>query len=68
MNELRNNIGKKTNPSDTEALSAWRKRVEISRAEAYGDIESRVGKLPDAAERVREKRYNSALVIEVAQI
>jgi len=31
MNELRNYLGRKTNPSDTEALSSWRERVEITR-------------------------------------
>jgi len=27
MNKLRSNIGRKTNPTDTEALSAWKERV-----------------------------------------
>jgi len=68
MNELRNNIGRRTNTSDMEALSAWRERVETSRAEAYGDIESRAAILADAAVRVREKQYGGAHVIEVVPI
>jgi len=68
MNELRNNIGKRTNTSDMEALSAWRKRVEISRAEAYGNTESRAAILADAAVRVQERQYGGARIIEVAPI
>jgi len=65
MNELRNNMGRRTNISDIEALNAWRKRVETSRAEAYGDIESRAEILADAASRVRERQYGGARVIDV---
>jgi len=68
MNELRNNIGRKTNNSDAEALSAWRKRVEISRTKAYSNLESRAAKLGDAAEKVRETRYGGARINEVAPI
>jgi len=68
MNELRNNIGRKTYSSDTGILSAWREHVETSRAEAYGDLETRAAILADAAERGRERRYDGARVIEVAPI
>jgi len=68
MNELRNNIGKKTNPSDSEALSAWRKLVEMSRTEAYNNLEVRVAKLADVADRARGRRYGGARIIEVAPI
>jgi len=68
MNELRNNIGRKTNPSEAEALSAWRERVKISRAAAYDDIERRAAILADAAERVRERGYGGSRVIEVVPI
>jgi len=68
MNELRNNIVRKTNPSETEALSAWRERVQFSRAEAYGIFELRAAKSADTAKRVRERRYGGARIIEVAPI
>jgi len=68
MNELRNSIGKKTNPSDSEALSAWKERVEISRTEAYNNLEVRTVKLADVAERAQGRRYGGARIIEVAPI
>jgi len=68
MNELRNNIGRRTNTGDMGALSAWRERVKISRAETYGDIESRAAILADAAVRVRERQYGGTRVLEVAPI
>jgi len=68
MQELRNNIGRKTNPSESEALSAWREQLESSRAEAYENLESTAAKLTDAADRIRERRYGGARLIEVAPI
>jgi len=67
MNELRNNIGRKANTSDTGMLNAWRERVDI-RTEAQGDLETRTAMLADATERGRERRYGGARVIEVAPI
>jgi len=54
MNELRNIIG--------------REQVEDRRTEAYGNLEPRAAKLADAAERIRERRYGGARIIEVAPI
>jgi len=68
MKELQNKIGRKTNPSDTEVRNTWREHLEISRAEAYGDLETRAAKLAETAERVRERRYSGARVIKVAPI
>jgi len=66
MNELRNSTERKVNPSDTEVMNAWRERVEIARAEAYGDLEKRAAKLAESAGRVQERYYAGAQVIEVA--
>jgi len=68
MNELRNNMGKRTNPSDTEIMNAWRERVEFARAEAFGDLKERASKLAESARRVRERRYAGARVIEVTPV
>jgi len=68
MNELRNNVERRVNPSDTEVMNAWRERVEVARAEAFGDLEERAMKLAESAGRVRERRYAGARVIEVAPI
>jgi len=68
MNELRNSAGKRVNPSDTEVLNVWKERVDIARAEAFGDLEERAMRLAEAAGRVRERRYAGARLIEVAPI
>jgi len=68
LNELRNSTGRSVNPSDTEVMNAWRERVEIAGAEAFGDLEERAMKLAESAGRVRERRYAGARVIEVALI
>jgi len=68
MNELQNSTGRRVNPSYTEVMNARRERVEIARAEAFGDLEERATKLAEAAGRVRERRYAGARVIEVAPI
>jgi len=68
MNELRNIAGRRVNPSDTKVMSAWRERVDIARAEAFGDLEERAMRLAESAGRVQEKRYAGARVIEVAPI
>jgi len=68
MNELRNNMGRRTNLSDTEIMNAWRERVEIASAEAFGDLEERASRLAESAGRVRERRYAGAQIIEVALI
>jgi len=41
MCQLRNNMGRRVNPSDTEVMNAWKERVEVARAEAFGDLEKR---------------------------
>jgi len=68
MNELRNNIVRKNNPSERKTLCAWRERVEFSRAEAYGNLETRTVKVGETTERVRERRYGGACLIEVVLI
>jgi len=68
MNELRNNTGRRVNPSDTEVMNAWKERVRIARAEALRDLEERATKLAESAGRVRERRYAGARVIKVAPI
>jgi len=68
MNKLRNNIGRKNHPSEKETLSAWKERVEFSRAKAYGNLEPRTAKLAETTERVRERRYGSVRLIEVVPI
>jgi len=68
MNELQNNTGRRVSPSDTDVMIAWRERVEIARAEAFGGLEERAMKLAELTGRVRERRYAGARVIEVAPI
>jgi len=68
INELRNSTGRRVNPSDTEVKNTWRKRVKITRAEAFGDLEERAMKLAEAAGKGRERRYAGVQVIEVAPI
>jgi len=66
MNELRNNMGRRVNPSDTEVMNAWKERVEVARAEAFGDLEEKAIKLAESAGRGRERRDAGARLIEVA--
>jgi len=66
MCELRNNIRRRINPNDPEALHAWRERVESARSESYSDIEKRASQLAEAAGRVRDRQYASASVIGIA--
>jgi len=73
INELRNSVVRRANPSDAEVMNAWRERVEIARAEnaraeAFGDLEERAMRLAELAGRVRERRYAGARVIEIAPI
>jgi len=65
MNEQRNNIVRKNNPSERETLNARRERVEFSRAEAYGNLEPRTAEVAATTERGRERRYGGARLIEV---
>jgi len=68
MNELKNNIGKRINPNDTDAMRAWRKCMSSSKERTLEDIEERASQLAEAAQRIRDRTYAGAHVIEIALI
>jgi len=68
MRELKNNIVKRIESGDTETINAWRTRVKDARERTSGDIEGRAVQLAMAAERIRERTYASAHIIEIAPI
>jgi len=68
MRELKNNIRKRIEAGDTEAINAWRTRVRGAREKTSGDIEERAMQLEMAAEKIRKRTYAGARVIEIAPI
>jgi len=68
MNELKNNTGRKINPNDTDAMRAWRERMRSTRERTLEDMEERASKLAEAAQRIRDRTYAVARVIEIAPI
>jgi len=60
MRELKNNIGKKVESSNTEAINAWRSRMRDAREKTLGDIEERALQLAMATERIRKRTYADA--------
>jgi len=68
MNDLKNNIGRRINPNDTEAMLAWREFMRSTRERIFEDIEQRASQLAEAAQRIRDKTYAGARVIEIAPI
>jgi len=68
MNELKNNIGKRINPNDTGAMSAWRERIRSTEERTMEDIEKRASQLAEAAPRIRDRTYAGARVIEITPV
>jgi len=68
MHEIRNNLGKRGESSDTDAINAWRTRTKDAKEKRTGDIEERALQLAVAAERIRERTYAGSRVIEIAPI
>jgi len=68
MNGLRNNIGRRIEASDTEAINAWRSRERDARERRSEEIEGRATQLAAATERTRERTSAGARVIEIAPI
>jgi len=68
MNELKNNIGRKINPNDTDAMRPWRERMRSTRERTLEDMEERASQLVEAAQRIRDRTYAGARVIEIVPI
>jgi len=68
MNDLKNNIRRRINPNDTEAMRAWRERMRSTRERTFEDIERRASQLAEAAQQGRDRTYAGARVIEIAPI
>jgi len=68
MSELKNNIGRKMNPSDSDAMRAWRERMRNTKERTLEDLEEKASQLAEAAQRIRERTYAGARVIEIAPI
>jgi len=68
MNELKNNIGRRINPNDVEAMRIWRERMKSTKKKTLEDIEEKASQLAEAAQRIRDKTYAGARVIEIAPI
>jgi len=68
MNELKNNIGRRINPNDVDAMRAWRERTRNTKERTLEDIEERASQLSEAAIRIRDRTYAGARVIEIAPI
>jgi len=66
MREMRNNLGKRGESSNTEIIRAWRTRTREAKESKSRDIEERALLLAVAADRIRERTYVGARVIEVA--
>jgi len=57
MNEIKNNIGRRINPNDTEAMRAWRERMRSTKERTLEDIEERASQLAEAAQRISDRTY-----------
>jgi len=68
MNELKNNIGRRINPNDREAMSVWRERMRTTKERTLEDIELRASQLAEAAQRIRDRAFTGVRVIEIAPI
>jgi len=68
MNDLKHNIGRRVNPSDTEAMRAWRERMRSTKERTLEDIEQRASQLEEVAKRIRDRTYEGARVINIAPI
>jgi len=68
MNELKNNIGRRINPNDADAMRAWRERIRSVKKTTLEDIEERASQLAEAALRIRDRTYAGARVIKIAPI
>jgi len=68
MRELRNNLGKRVESSNTETIRAWRTRTRDAKERKLGDLEERALQLAVAADRIRERTYAGARVIEIGPI
>jgi len=55
MNDLKNKIGRRINPNDTEAMRAWRERMRSTRERTFEDIEPRASQLAEVAQRIRDR-------------
>jgi len=52
MHELKNNIGKRIDPSDTDAVNTKRERFRDARERMSKDIEERASQLAEVAEKI----------------
>jgi len=68
MHEIRCNLGKRRESNNTEAMNAWRSRTKNAKKKRTGNIKERALQLAIAAERIRERTYAGARVIEIAPI
>jgi len=68
MHELRNNIGRRIESSDTEAIKVWQTRARDAKEKMSEDIKKSALQLAGAAERIREITNMGARVIEIAPI
>jgi len=68
MNELKNNIGRRINPNDTEAMRAWRECMRSTKERTLEDIEERASQLAEAALIIRDRTYAGTRVIEIVPI
>jgi len=68
MNKLKNNIGRRINPNDHEAMRAWRERIRSTKERTLEDLEERASQLAESVQRIRNRTYAGARVIEIAPI
>jgi len=68
MNEIKNNIGKRIDPNDIDEMRAWRERMRSTKERTSEDTEERASQLAETAQRIRDKTYAGARVIEIAPI
>jgi len=68
MNDLKNNIGRRINPHDTEAMRAWRERMRSTKERTFEDLEQRASQLAEVKQIIRDRTYAGARVIEIAPI
>jgi len=62
MNKLKNNIGRRINPNDSEAMRVWRERTRSTKERTLEDIEERPSQLAVEAQRIKDRTYAGAQV------
>jgi len=68
MNDLKDNIGRRINPNDNDAMRAWRERIKNADERTLGDLEQRASRLSEAAQKMRDRTYAGTCVLEIAPI